>query len=79
MLPSHNWQALQNKGISQPCPRCTHVKFSVVGETQITLQENPNAFVIGGPSIPAIIVACDHCGYITQHASVLLGLATGSK
>lgn len=72
-------QALQRKGVNKPCPRCGHIKFSVVGETQVLLQENPGAFVIGGPSIPAVIVACDNCGYITQHASVPLGLAVGSK
>ena len=72
-------QALQKKGVNKPCSRCGHLRFSVVGETQITLQENPAAFVIGGPSIPAVIVACDNCGYITQHASVPLGLADGSK
>jgi len=72
-------QALQRKGVNKPCPRCGHLKFSVVGETQIPLQQNPNMLVIGGPSIPAVIVACDNCGYITHHASVPLGLAQGSK
>lgn len=72
-------KALQGKGVNRPCSRCGQSKFSVVGETQIMLQENPNSFVIGGPSIPVIIVACDNCGYITEHASVPLGLAIGSK
>lgn len=71
--------ALQAKGVNRPCPRCGTAKFSVVGETQITLQENPGAFVIGGPSIPAIIVACDNCGYLTEHASIPLGLTAGNK
>lgn len=72
-------RALQSKGVNRPCSRCGHLKFSVVGETQISLQEDPNAFVIGGPSIPAVVVACDNCGYLTQHASVPLGLAAGGK
>jgi uncharacterized Zn finger protein len=72
-------RVLQSKGVNKACPRCGHMKFSVIGETLIPLHENPNSFVIGGPSIPVVIVACDNCGYITQHASVPLGLTTGTK
>jgi uncharacterized Zn finger protein len=71
-------QALQKKNVNMPCPRCGSSRFSIVGETHIVMQQDPGAFVIGGPSIPTVIVACDHCGYITQHASVPLGLASGS-
>ena len=71
--------ALTAKGVNRPCPRCGHAKFSVVGETLIPIQEDPAAFTIGGPSIPTVIVACDNCGYVTQHASGPLGLMRGSK
>ena len=71
--------ALTNKGVSKPCPRCDHAKFSVVGETLIPLQEDPSVLTIGGPSIPTIIVACDNCGYLTQHAAAPLGLMRGDK
>jgi len=71
--------ALTAKGVNRPCPRCGNAKFSVVGETNIPLQEDPNVFSIGGPSIPAIIVVCDSCGYITQHATMVLAPAKGSK
>jgi predicted nucleic-acid-binding Zn-ribbon protein len=70
--------ALTKKGVSRPCPRCGNSKFSVVGETNIPLQEDPNVFSIGGPSIPTIIVACDSCGYITQHATMVLAPTKGS-
>ena len=69
--------ALRTKGVNRPCPRCGAPKFSVVGETNIPLQENPSVFSIGGPSIPTVLVACDNCGYITQHAQVSLGLVPG--
>ena len=72
-------KALTDKGVNKPCPRCGNSKFNIVGETNISLQENPNVFSVGGPSIPTVIVACDHCGYITQHATVLLGLAKGAS
>ena len=72
-------EALTNKGVKLPCPRCNLMKFSIVGETQIPLQENPNVITIGGPSIPTVIIACDNCGYITQHATLPLGLVKGDK
>jgi uncharacterized Zn finger protein len=68
---------LNEKGVRMPCPRCGQAKFSIVGESFIAIQENPNAIVIGGPSIPTVIVACDNCGYITQHAKGPLGLLKG--
>ena len=66
--------ALKAKQVHLPCPRCGQPKFSVVGETIISLQNDPNVISIGGPSIPTVIVACDNCGYITQHAQIPLGL-----
>jgi uncharacterized Zn finger protein len=71
--------ALTKKGVNLPCPRCSHAKFSVVGESLIPIQEDPNVFSIGGPSIPTIIVACDNCGYITQHAAAPLGVMRGGR
>jgi len=71
--------ALTAKGVNRPCPRCGNNKFSVVGETNIPLQEDPNVLRIGGPSIPTVIVACDSCGYITQHATMVLAPAKGGK
>ena len=65
---------LNTKGVSMPCPRCAKSKFSIVGESFISIQENPGTMVIGGPVIPTIIVACDNCGYVTQHAKGPLGL-----
>ena len=69
--------ALKSKGVNRSCPRCGHVKFSVIGETHVTLQPSPGVLTVGGGSIPSILVACDNCGYMTQHASVPLGLAPG--
>jgi uncharacterized Zn finger protein len=72
-------KALTAKGVNKPCPRCGNIKFSVVGETNIPLQDDPNVFAIGGPSIPTVIVACDSCGYITQHATMVLAPTKGGK
>ena len=72
-------QALTKKGVNKACSKCGHLKFSVVGESFISIQDNPNVMQIGGPAIPTAIVACDNCGYVTQHALLLLGLAGSAK
>jgi hypothetical protein len=71
--------ALTEKGVNRPCSRCGNPRFSVVGETLISLQDDPSVFSIGGPSVPAVVVACDKCGYITQHAIAPLGLMRSAK
>ena len=72
-------RALTEKGVNQPCPRCASQSFSVVGESRIQLQEDPNTYQIGGKNIPTVLVACSNCGYITQHAQIPLGLFKGEK
>ncbi|MAZ65552.1 MAG: hypothetical protein CMF25_00385 [Kangiellaceae bacterium] len=67
-------QALNSRGVKLPCPRCGQKSFSIVAETIIPINDKPNVVAVGGPSIPTIIVACDNCGYITQHAQGPLGL-----
>jgi len=66
--------ALQRKGTTHPCSRCGGTQFEIVGESFISIQDNPNAMVIGGPSVPTVIVACSKCGHIWQHALGSLGL-----
>lgn len=68
---------LESRGVRLPCPRCGQGRFSIVGESYISIQETPGTLVIGGPTIPTIIIACDNCGYVTQHAKGPLGLLKG--
>lgn len=68
-------QALQRLSVNQPCPRCQNFRFSVVGEGFISLNADPGTINLGGPGIPTAIVACDRCGFITEHALKVLGLA----
>lgn len=65
--------ALQRKGTTYPCARCGGTQFEIVGESFISIQDNPNTMVIGGPSVPTVIVACSKCGHIWQHALGSLG------
>jgi predicted nucleic-acid-binding Zn-ribbon protein len=71
--------ALKSKGVDKGCPRCGRFEFSLVGETFLPIQNEPNTVVIGGPSVPSVIIACENCGYVTLHASRPLGLATGDQ
>lgn len=71
--------ALQSRGVDKPCPRCGALNFQIVDETTIPVQQQPGTIVIGGPSVPAVIVACTHCGLLTMHSSLLLGLPEESK
>jgi hypothetical protein len=41
----------------------------------MTLQTDPGAMVIGGPSIPAVALTCSTCGYVALFNLLVLGLA----
>jgi len=66
--------ALKNKGVKLPCPRCASLNFEVVGQTFISLNDNPNAITLGGLVLPAALVTCSHCGFVTFHALGTLNL-----
>ncbi len=72
-------RALIAKGVNKPCPRCGNDKFTVVGDGLVQLQEDPTVFAVGGPAVPTVIVACDNCGYVSQHAKGSLGLPKGGQ
>ena len=70
-------RALSAKGVDRPCPRCGNVQLDVVAEFSIVLEEGGSVYSMGVRSIPTVIVACDKCGYIVQHALGPLGLTRG--
>lgn len=65
---------LNRLGATKPCPRCGHPHFQIVAETSIQIQEQPGAFVIGGPVIPVVVVGCKKCGYLTEHSLGILNM-----
>ena len=67
-------KALNQKGVNRPCPRCGNNRFALVDESYISIQSNLAVMNIGGPVIPTVIVACEQCGYITEHAQAVLGV-----
>lgn len=62
------------------CPMCGNRSFSLAdGYFTNVIQDNLGGLVIGGPSIPAIPIICDKCGFISMHALGTLGLLPPRK
>lgn len=65
---------LKEKGALLPCPRCGKSQFHYAGESEMPLSTPANRTnalfqTIPAPSsIPIIIISCDNCGYLIQHA-----------
>jgi hypothetical protein len=73
--------ALKDKGVFQPCPRCRNLEFEVIGETMLEISQAPVKWTVGAhklqlPAVPVILISCKNCGFIAQHAAGLLGLAS---
>ena len=66
---------LDERGAKLPCPRCGNNNFTLLdGYFNQTIQTEIKGMVIGGPSVPSVVVACNRCGYLSQHALGPLGL-----
>lgn len=59
-----------------PCPRCGNNNFNLIGGyvNSIIQTELTGGMVIGGPVVPSVIIVCDRCGFMSQHAIGKLGL-----
>jgi ribosomal protein L37E len=68
-------KALAERGANLPCPRCGNEAFTLLdGYFNQIIQEQPKGIVLGGRTIPSIVVACKRCGFLSQHAIGVLGL-----
>ncbi len=67
---------LEQRKATAPCHRCGHPSFSLLDEfSNIMIKKGVDAsLVLGGPTIPVAIAACNNCGAITFHALGALGL-----
>ena len=73
-------QKLTEKGAVKECPRCGNKGFSLIDQyTNIILQDNIGGIVIGGPTVPCVLVACNNCGYLSTHALGALGLLPSTE
>lgn len=57
------------------CPMCGNDYF-IIGDGYFNLfmQDDFRNLTLGGPSIPAIPIICNKCGFISSHALGILGL-----
>lgn len=62
--------ALDAAGSTLPCPRCGHQSFSLVDGYVIEfVQSQLRNMVVGGSNrLPSVVVTCDRCGFLAQHA-----------
>ena len=58
------------------CPVCSHTQHTFVGEGAILLSPDldTKALNIGGEYLPIVVVVCDKCGFVREHAQKALGL-----
>jgi ribosomal protein L37E len=68
-------KALTDRGANLPCPRCGNNTFTLLdGYFNQVIQEDPKGIVLGGRTIPSAVIACNRCGYLSQHALGTLGM-----
>ena len=68
-------EALQKRGARLPCPRCGNQNFTLLdGYFNQPVQTELGGLVLGGPSVPSVVVICTRCGFMAQHALGALGL-----
>ena len=76
-------QALEEKGVALPCPRCGNLHFTLLegffnqpvsGDVITGPREN---FVSSTSMVPSVVTACARCGFISQHSLGVLGLLPG--
>ena len=57
------------------CPMCGNERFSLLnGYTVNLLQFSLGGLQLGGPVVPCAAIACEKCGFVSQHALGVLGL-----
>lgn len=67
--------ALNKVGAKLPCPRCSNQTFTLLeGYFNQSIQTELGGMVLGGPSVPSVVVVCSRCGWLAQHALGALGL-----
>lgn len=73
-------EALEKRKARLPCPRCGNQSYSLLGGYfNQPIQTELGGLVIGGPSVPSVVVVCNQCGFMSQHALGALGLLPESE
>lgn len=65
--------ALKARGAGS-CPRCSDSQWTVSEFSMIEVQATMDRGALERATIPSIMIVCEHCGFIAQHALQPLGI-----
>lgn len=65
--------ALKARGAGS-CPRCRDSQWTVSEYSRIEVQATMDRNSEERTTIPAVMIVCEHCGFIAQHALQPLGI-----
>lgn len=65
--------ALKARGAGS-CPRCRDSQWTVSEYSRIEVQATMERNSVDRTTIPTIMIVCEHCGFIAQHALQPLGV-----
>lgn len=65
--------ALRARGAGS-CPRCRDSQWTVSEYSRIEVQATMDRNTLERTTIPAIMIVCENCGFISQHALQPLGV-----
>jgi hypothetical protein len=65
--------ALKERGAGS-CPRCSDSQWTVSEYSRIEVQATMERNTAERTTIPAIMIVCENCGFISQHALQPLGI-----
>lgn len=67
---------LEERFASQPCPRCGYAYFALLdGFIHLPVSSGRGAEPVENV-LPALVAICQRCGFLSQHALSVLGIAT---
>jgi len=65
--------ALKDRGAGS-CPRCRNSQWTVSEFSMLEVQATMERNSVERTTIPAVMIVCEHCGFISQHALQPLGV-----
>jgi hypothetical protein len=65
---------LKDRGAVNRCSRCNHPNHTLITYSFVQLVKKPGEITLGGTIVPTVLVGCDNCGLLSQHALAPLGL-----
>jgi hypothetical protein len=65
--------ALKARGAGS-CPRCNDSQWTVSEYSRLEVQATMDRNSADGTTIPAVMIICENCGFISQHALQPLGI-----